>query len=80
LRATDRRTGPVKHEWRCTRCGKLLGVLQDARLHIRFARGHEYIVGFPATSVCRSCRTLNELAVQQEARVATPHTENEVRN
>jgi hypothetical protein len=47
-------------EWRCGRCGKLLGVVDDGRLHLRFARGHEYLVGFPATSVCRGCRTLNE--------------------
>ena len=49
-------------EWRCTSCGKLLGLLRDGRLHLRFARGHEYLVGFPATSVCRGCRTLNELS------------------
>jgi hypothetical protein len=48
-------------EWRCTRCGKLLGVIEDARLHIRFSRGHEYLVGLPATGVCRSCQTLNEI-------------------
>jgi len=70
----------VKQEWRCTRCGKLLGVLEGTRLHIRFARGHEYIVGFPATSVCRGCRTLNELAVQREERGGTTRLENEVRN
>lgn len=51
----------MEKEWRCSRCGKLLGVLRDGRLHLRFARGHEYLVGFPATSVCRGCRTLNEL-------------------
>ena len=43
----------MKRDWRCTHCDKLLGVLEGARLHIRFARGHEYIVGFPATNVCR---------------------------
>ena len=47
-------------EWRCSRCDKLLGIVRDGRLHLRFARGHEYLVGFPATSVCRGCRTLNE--------------------
>lgn len=47
-------------EWRCSGCGKLLGVLRAGRLHIRFARSHEYIVGFPATGTCRSCGTLNE--------------------
>ena len=51
----------AKQEWRCSRCGKLLGMVREGRLHLRFARGHEYLVGFPATSVCRSCRTLNEL-------------------
>ena len=57
----------MEREWRCTRCGKLLGLLTGARLHIRFARGHEYIVGFPATSVCRSCQTLNEAATPDHA-------------
>jgi len=51
----------MEQEWRCTRCGKLLAVLHADRLHIRLARGHEYLVGFPVTAVCRSCRTLNEL-------------------
>jgi len=31
------------------------------RLHIRFSRSHEYMVGFPVTGVCRSCQTLNEI-------------------
>lgn len=48
-------------EWRCTQCGKLLGVFEGERLHIRFARGHEYLVGLPTTGACRCCRTLNEL-------------------
>lgn len=51
----------MEKEWRCSSCGKKLGNLRDGRLHLRFARGHEYLVGFPATSVCRGCRTLNEI-------------------
>jgi len=51
----------MEKEWRCSRCSKLLGLLRNGRLHLKFARGHEYLVGFPATSVCRGCRTLNEL-------------------
>jgi len=70
----------MKHEWRCTRCGKLLGVLEGGRLHIRFARGHQYIVGFPATSVCRSCRTLNELTMRQKAREDTTRMGSAARN
>jgi hypothetical protein len=56
----ERRAGTVKHEWRCT-CGKLLGVVEKGRLQIRFARGHQYLVGFPASTVCRGCGSLNEL-------------------
>jgi hypothetical protein len=59
----------MEKEWRCARCKKLLGILCDGRLHLRFARGHEYLVGFPATSVCRGCRTLNEL---NGSRLTTP--------
>jgi phage FluMu protein Com len=51
-----------EQEWRCSHCDKLLGIVCERRLHLRFARGHEYLVGFPATSVCRGCRTLNEFA------------------
>jgi hypothetical protein len=29
-------------------------------MHLRFARGHEYFVGFPVQATCRSCGTLNQ--------------------
>jgi phage FluMu protein Com len=51
----------MQKEWRCNRCQKLLGVVHAGRLHLRFSRGHEYLVGFPATSVCRGCQTINEM-------------------
>ena len=47
-------------EWRCTRCDKLLGVCRDGRMHLRFARGHEYFVGFPVQGTCRGCGTMNQ--------------------
>lgn len=47
-------------QWRCTSCDKLLGVFRDARMHLRFARGHEYFVGFPVVATCRGCGTLNQ--------------------
>ena len=47
-------------DWRCTGCGKLLGVCRDRRMHLRFARGHEYLVGFPVVATCRGCGTLNQ--------------------
>lgn len=50
----------MEQDWRCASCGKLLAILRGDRLHIRFARGHEYLVGLPVTCVCRNCRTLNE--------------------
>ena len=71
--APRRKSGgaPAQQEWRCPRCGKLLGVVANGRLHLRFARGHEYLVGFPATSTCRSCGTLNELDAPRT--VPVPH-------
>ena len=61
-----------EQEWRCSHCGKLLGIVCERRLHLRFARGHEYLVGFPAISVCRGCRTLNEFADPAVTIMATP--------
>lgn len=51
----------TRREWRCSGCGKLLGVIEDGRLRIHVSRGHQYIVGLPASAVCRGCRTLNEI-------------------
>lgn len=48
-------------DWRCTRCGKLLGIQRDGRVHLSFARGHEYLASFPVQATCRKCGTLNEL-------------------
>jgi len=61
-------------EWRCKECGKLLGVVEGSRLHLKFARGHEYLVGFPATSVCRGCHSLNELVTPEEANMQPSET------
>ena len=46
-------------EWRCPSCRKLLGLIRDDRLHIRFVQGHEYLVALPASCTCRGCRTLS---------------------
>jgi len=48
-------------KWRCKRCGHLLGIADRDRLHIKFARGHQYRVALPVSCVCRKCGTLNEL-------------------
>ena len=47
-------------EWRCSSCGKLLGVSRDDCMHLRFARGHEYFVAFPVVATCRGCGALNQ--------------------
>jgi RNase P subunit RPR2 len=48
-------------EWRCTKCFKLLGICQNDRVHLRFAREHEYLVSLPVAATCRDCGTLNEI-------------------
>ena len=59
---SDAKTKPptLSSEWRCTSCDKLLGVCRDGGMHLRFARKHEYIVGFPVVANCRGCGTLNQ--------------------
>lgn len=59
-------------EWRCSRCGKLLGVHDGNRLHIRFAQGHEYRVGLPVTGICRHCGTLNEFGIESPKTIIAP--------
>lgn len=48
-------------DWRCSQCFKLLGKRQNDRVHVQFARGHQYLVSTPMSAVCRKCGTLNEL-------------------
>jgi hypothetical protein len=48
-------------KWLCHTCQKVLGVFHRGRLHLKFARGYEYIVGLPVSGVCYGCRTLNEV-------------------
>ena len=56
------RSSAQQAEWRCTRCRKLLGVCRDGRMHLRFARGHEYFAGFPVVATCRGCGALNQVS------------------
>jgi len=51
---SPRKTTHHSTDWRCTRCAKLLGVNRDGRMHLRFARGHEYFVSFPVWTVAVS--------------------------
>lgn len=60
---TDRRALQAEDKpqnWRCTSCEKLLGIYTDGSMHLRFARGQEYLVSFPITAKCRGCGTLNQ--------------------
>lgn len=50
----------LSHEFRCSCCNKLLGIRVADRMHLRFARSHEYLTGYPVTATCRGCGTLNE--------------------
>lgn len=53
-------------EWRCKQCGKLLGKIEGDRLHVRFARKHEYLMRPPVTATCWGCGTLNEYSPGKE--------------
>jgi len=51
----------MKQEWRCSRCGKLLGRRTGRRFHIRSSSSHEYLTPFPVSAICKWCRTRHEI-------------------
>lgn len=53
-------TASAGSDWRCTCCGKMLGLRHGSVVLIQFARGHCYRAPRPMTAVCRGCGTLNE--------------------
>ncbi len=67
----------MRQEWRCRRCGKLLGIRIDGRVHIHFTRGHQYLVGYPTTVICRKCKTLNEIDTRYGTGACIPPTDSE---
>jgi len=71
-RALERAAGGQHsvEEWRCHRCDKLLGRVNEGRLHLRFARQHEYHATLPASCTCRGCGALNELNLPTPPRSA----------
>ena len=52
----------MKHDWVCEKCGALLGIEREPRLHIRYKEldvivdGGDYVV----TTSCRKCSALND--------------------
>jgi len=51
----------VGREWRCSRCGRLLGVVYHRLIHLKFAGGHEYLVTRPASARCPRCAATTAL-------------------
>lgn len=52
----------MEREWRCEKCGTLLGVGREARLHLRYKEAQYIVDGgdFVVTAVCRNCSAVNE--------------------
>ncbi len=46
-------------EWRCRKCGTLLGVERKGRLHLKYKTA-QYVVTGPVKAVCRRCAEINE--------------------
>ncbi|GAB4240872.1 MAG: hypothetical protein OHK0028_19160 [Deltaproteobacteria bacterium] len=59
-------------EWRCRRCGKLLGVREGSRLQLRIGRRHQYLVAPPVTAACWNCGALNEYPLGQPETISKP--------
>jgi RNase P subunit RPR2 len=50
----------LDREWRCVKCGKLLGRWEGDRLRVRLGRRHEYLVSLPVAATCWVCGGQNE--------------------
>jgi phage FluMu protein Com len=61
-------------EWRCRHCHILLGVWNEGKMMIRFARGHQYSASSPVAARCRRCGELNEFAAAPAAPAASRGT------
>lgn len=53
----------MESEWRCRKCGTLLGTTSGQRVHVSH-KGAQYIIGgeqYAVIAVCRACAVVNEL-------------------
>lgn len=48
-----------EREWRCRKCGGLLGVERDGRIHLKHKRA-QFVVTGVVLAVCPRCAELNE--------------------
>jgi hypothetical protein len=57
----------LDRDWRCTRCGALLGVLRAGRIHLKY-KAAQYMVEGKVAAVCHRC---GELCVTMTATATT---------
>ena len=53
-------TGTKQHEWRCSRCGALLGVEQRGKIHLKY-KAVQFVVEGSITTECRRCAEQNQI-------------------
>ena len=52
-------THKTEEEWRCRKCGTLLGIRRDGRVHVKHKRA-QFVVRGHVMAVCPRCAELNE--------------------
>lgn len=60
----------AEKEWRCRKCGTLLGVERKGRLYLKYKTA-QYVVTGAVTAICRRCSEVNENASSAGASPAT---------
>lgn len=53
----------AEHEWRCKKCGLLLGVARGAEVEVRY-RDLFYVVRGAVSAECRRCGCTNEISTR----------------
>ena len=63
-----------KTEWRCTKCGALLGIARGRRMYLRYKQAQYIVDGgdYCITAVCRTCSTANEKSQTAERPHSAP--------
>ncbi len=49
-----------ERNWRCRKCGTLLGVERNGKLHLKY-KAAQYLVEGSVTAVCHRCSELTEM-------------------
>ena len=46
--------------WRCKQCNRLLGMVDEHKIHIRYKDSTQYVIEGTVIAICRRCGRVNQ--------------------